>query len=307
MRKYPYVGMILLQSILYGFGNPLTKIAYESIAPLTGLVMRFGIAFLLFLVLFGKRIFLQLAKTKISIYLPSSICMAIAYISCNMALELTSATNVGFLMAMPIIFAPILSSFVMKKKYSIKRLPPQILAVVGLYLLCLQNGVLKINMGDVLAIITALAVAGALVFGEKAMKEMDALVLSAVQIGVTFAGSVLGFLLLETKEWSGEISLQALGIILYLAIGCTGIAYLLQNNAVKHLSASSVSMLQCTAPVATAIISYFLIGERMSMVGVIGACVILLALFLENFLEAGSQKKIKNPLDICDTNDNINI
>ena len=28
------VSFILLQSVIYGFGNPLTKIAYESITPL---------------------------------------------------------------------------------------------------------------------------------------------------------------------------------------------------------------------------------------------------------------------------------
>ena len=290
-KKYPYIAMILLQSILYGFGNPLTKVAYQSITPLFGLVIRFGLAFLLFLLFFRRRIFSQLGNMKLGTYLPSSICMAIAYITCNMALKLTLATNVGFLMAMPIIFTPFLATLVLKKKYTIMSLPPQILSVIGLYLLCLKDGMLKVNMGDILALITAFAVAGALVFGEKAMEEMDAVALSAVQIGVTFIASVLGFFILESGLQMNDIHYEAWCIIAYLAIGCTGIAYLLQNNALKNLSASKVSLLQCTAPIATAVISYFLIGERLSRAGIFGACIIMLALFLENYIDSSVSKK----------------
>ena len=53
------VSFILLQSVIYGFGNPLTKIAYESITPLWCLTLRFSLAFVLFAVLFGKIAFLD--------------------------------------------------------------------------------------------------------------------------------------------------------------------------------------------------------------------------------------------------------
>lgn len=42
-----YIFFILLQSIIYGFGNPLTKIAFESITPLWCLAFRFTLAFLI--------------------------------------------------------------------------------------------------------------------------------------------------------------------------------------------------------------------------------------------------------------------
>ena len=43
-----YIIFILLQSFLYGLGNPLTKIAFASITPLWCLAFRFGLAFSLF-------------------------------------------------------------------------------------------------------------------------------------------------------------------------------------------------------------------------------------------------------------------
>ncbi|MDF2891619.1 MAG: permease of the drug/metabolite transporter superfamily, partial [Clostridia bacterium] len=33
LNKTKYVSYIMLQSVIYGVGNPLTKVAYESITP----------------------------------------------------------------------------------------------------------------------------------------------------------------------------------------------------------------------------------------------------------------------------------
>lgn len=49
VNKYKYMGFILLQSVIYGFGNPLTKIAFKSITPFWSLSVRFTIAFIVFM------------------------------------------------------------------------------------------------------------------------------------------------------------------------------------------------------------------------------------------------------------------
>ena len=55
-----YIIFILLQSFLYGLGNPLTKIAFASITPLWCLAFRFGLAFSLFAIFFATRLRKQL-------------------------------------------------------------------------------------------------------------------------------------------------------------------------------------------------------------------------------------------------------
>lgn len=55
-RKAIYTLFIFIQSLIYGIGNPATKVAYKSITPLWLLAARFTLAFLLFLLLFGRRI-----------------------------------------------------------------------------------------------------------------------------------------------------------------------------------------------------------------------------------------------------------
>ena len=60
--KALYISFILIQSLVYGIGNPLTKVAYYSITPLWLLAARFSLAFLLFALFFGRRLFSQLRK-----------------------------------------------------------------------------------------------------------------------------------------------------------------------------------------------------------------------------------------------------
>lgn len=248
-----YIIFILLQSFLYGLGNPLTKIAFASITPLWCLAFRFGLAFSLFAIFFATRLRKQLQALSASQYLPAGLCMASAYISCNLALEGTTATNVGFIMSLSVIFAPLLSIIVLQRPYKLSHLPIQLLVILGMYLLCSNGGMFSFNQGDLWALLTAVSVAGALLFGD----------ISTIT----------------------KIQPEAWAVVIYLAITCTCLAYFLQNAALKFLSSSLVSMLQCTQPILTAAASYFLLNEKLTFTGMSGAVIILACIISENILE----------------------
>lgn len=58
----------------------------------------------------------------------------------NLALEGTTATNVGFIMSLSVIFAPLLSIIVLQRPYKLSHLPIQLLVIFGMYLLCSNGG-----------------------------------------------------------------------------------------------------------------------------------------------------------------------
>ncbi len=294
VNKYKYMGFILLQSVIYGFGNPLTKIAFKSITPFWSLSVRFTIAFIVFMLFFGRRIIGSLKSVEPKVYLPAGICMATAYITCNLALSWTSATNVGFLMSLPVIFAPILALLIYKVKYRLIHIPVQIVVIIGLYLLCFDGEKLVFGKGEITALITAISIAGALVFGEESLKQLDAVAVSAVQAGITALISLPCALIFENTEILVHVTIPAWLVVLYLAIFCTNIAYMLQNSALKYISASTVSMLQCTQPILTAIISYLLLREKLSTLGIIGAAIIILCIIAENIITVKEQTSAKN-------------
>lgn len=280
-----YIIFILLQSFLYGLGNPLTKIAFASITPLWCLAFRFGLAFSLFAIFFATRLRKQLQALSASQYLPAGLCMASAYISCNLALEGTTATNVGFIMSLSVIFAPLLSIIVLQRPYKLSHLPIQLLVILGMYLLCSNGGMFSFNQGDLWALLTAVSVAGALVFGEKSLKATDAITISAIQTFITAVISIAGALLFDDISTITKIQPESWAVVIYLAITCTCLAYFLQNAALKFLSSSLVSMLQCTQPILTATASYFLLNEKLTFTGMSGAVIILACIISENILE----------------------
>ncbi len=285
-KSWLYGMFILLQSILYGIGNPLSKIAFESISALWCLAVRFGLAFAVFALLFGRRAAAQLHAAKPADYLPAGLSMALAYITCNLALERTSATNVGFLMSLPVLFAPLLSSLLLRKPYKWLHLPVQLAVVLGLYLLCANGSAFRLGAGDILALCTALCVAGGLVFGERALKKLDAVVVSTVQLGVTALLSTALAFALDDAARLRLVTPQAWAVVAYLAIGCSCIAYVLQNSALLHLESRLVSLLQCTQPVLTALFAYFLLGEALRPSGLFGAALILACIVAENVIPA---------------------
>lgn len=287
--KIKYICYIMLQSVIYGVGNPLTKVAYESITPFWLLTFRFSIAFFIFFLFFGKRILSELKAAKFLQYFPASLCMALAYITCNLALNFTSATNVGFLMSLPVIFTPLLAVVILHQKYDFKYLSLQIIVLIGLYLLCSNEGGFTLNKGDLLALITAIALSGSLVFGKKSLESLDAITISAAQAGVTAFISFICALLFDDFSVVPNIAPAALGVIIYLALTCTCIAYVLQNSALVQLSSSTVSMLQCTQPILTAICSFIILREIMSFRGVLGGVIIIGTILMANFMETSEK------------------
>ena len=284
-RNLKYILFILIQSLIYGFGNPLTKTAYETITPLWLIALRFTISTVLFLLVFRKHIFADTLWLKSAVWLPSALCCAGAYIPCNIALNITTATNVGFIMSMPVLFAPLLQSLVLRRKYQIRKLPVQLVAIGGLFLLCCNGGLFAFGPGEALAVLDALCLAGVLVFTEKALgSNMNVFQITTAQMGVTMIISiVLAFAFDNTNVIAGA-DVRAWLVILYLAVVCTIGGYLLQNASVTRLSSSAVAMLQCTQPILTAFASFLLLGETLTGTGLAGGGIIIAALIADSLI-----------------------
>ncbi|BDF05812.1 DMT family transporter [[Clostridium] hylemonae] len=290
-NKSVYIMFIFLQSVLYGIGNPVTKIAFESISVYWCLALRFSLAFFVLMLFFGKKIIRELKSARIMDCLPASLCMAAAYISVNLALKWTTATNVGFLMSLPVVLAPVLARVVLKTKYEWKHIPVQAAVVAGLYLLCCGEEGFVFGKGEAFALITAAAVAGALVYGEKSLAGMSACTVSAAQAGLTAVISLALAAGLEELHVD-SVTPAAWGVVAYLAIGCTCIAYLLQNTAVAKISSQTVSMLQTSQPVATAVFSFLILGELLTVRGYIGAAVILVCILAESVFARQGRRSV---------------
>lgn len=128
-------------------------------------------------------------------------------------------------MSLPVIFTPLLAVVILHQKYDFRYLPLQIIIIFGMYLLCSNEGGTTLNKGDILALITAIALSGSLVFGKKSLKSLDAVTISAAQVEVTAFMSLICALLFDDSYIVTNIAPAAWGVIIYLALTCTCIAY----------------------------------------------------------------------------------
>lgn len=280
------VASVVLQTIIFGSGSAFTKLAYDSISPMWALAVRFGLASAVFAVLFGPRIVRGLKGARLADWLPAALCMAVSYISCNVALDLTTATNVGFLMALPVVFTPILAAFVMRRRYRLAHLPFQVAVVGGLYLLCSSGGSFTFGWGEFCGLLTAVSLAGALVFGERGLARLDVVTVSGTQIFVTFAASLAGALLFDKPLDAGAVQPMAWGVVAFLALASTCLTFALQNMALTRLPSSTVSMLLTGEPIFTALFSWGVLGETLSAMGLVGAAIIIVCVVGETWIDS---------------------
>ena len=285
------IGFILLQNTLYGFGDPISKAAYEVLPVYSLLSARYGIALAFLLLCFGRRILRGLKACSWRDWLLPSLCIGGAYVVGNIALVLTAATAVAFLRSLSTVMTPLLAWVLFRRRLGIRHIPVLVLSVVGLYLLCGLGGLSGFGLGEILALVTALLLSGALIFGEKAVERVDPITLTAVQTAASVAMALVCALVVEKGIHLEAATGKHWAIIVYLALACTVAGYLLQNAALGTLSARVVALLQCICPVMTALFSFLLLGEQLSPVGLIGAAILLGCVAAETMMGGSPEQR----------------
>lgn len=267
--------LIVLQSLVYGFGDPISKIAFEIVPVYSMMTVRYTIAFVFCAAVFGKRILKTVKSVPVKNWLIPGLCIGLSYVFNNIALDMTEATSVAFLRSLAVVITPALAFIAFRKRYRWQNLVAQILVLPGMYLLCVRGGLSGFGAGEVLAILAAALVAATLVFTGRFLDQVDPVSMTALQAGCSAVIAFTGSLLVEGGVHAGSATPKAWLIILYLAILCTFLGYLLQNLALTKISDREVSLIQSLNPVMTAVFSFILLGEKLSAAGVAGAAIII--------------------------------
>ncbi len=286
--KSKYIAMIVLQSILYGAMDVISKLVYHTMPVYSFLFLRYVLAAGIMLLIWHKTILRELKTASVKDYIIPGLCMSCAFIFSNLALQWTTATNVSFLRSLSAILVPVLLLVFFHQKYKRKDVVIQLLMIVGLYLLCIKGGFHGIGIGELFALIAALLVAGSLVFGKSALQSISAVSLSFVQTFLSiFVCGTMCILTDSAGYLARAFDWKIILALFYAAIACTIGGYMLQNIALEHISSKITGMVQCLYPVATAAIAYFVLNERLNLAGMLGAAVIIASILLESAWDSG--------------------
>ena len=274
-RRWPEA-LIVLQSVVYGFGDPISKIAFEVTPVYTMMTVRYSIAFAAAFLLFRKRIIETLKTVPVKTWLMPGVFMSLSYVLNNIALALTEATSVAFLRSLSVIFTPLIAFLVLKHRYAVRIVAIQVMVIPGMYLLCVRGGLSGFGAGEMLSIGAAVMMACALVSSKKHLETVDPAAMTSLMAGCSAVMALAGSFIVEGGIHLETTTGRAWLIIIYLAIACTLLGYLMQNLALTKISDRSVALIQSLCPVMTALFAFLLLGERLSAAGMAGALIIII-------------------------------
>lgn len=184
----------------------------------------------------------------------------------------TTVGKAGFITALYIVIVPILGIF-RGKKAGIQIWLGVALAVVGLYLLCMQGG-LHLDKGDSLVLGCALVFSMHILTVDYFAPRVDGVKLSCIQFMVSGILSGICMMIFEKPQLSQILS--AWLPICYAGLLSSGAGYTLQIVGQKGLNPTVASLIMSLESVFAALAGFVLLGQNMSVRELVG-CVLMFA------------------------------
>lgn len=188
----------------------------------------------------------------------------------------TTVAKAGFITALYIIIVPILGIF-LKRKAGLKIWISVVIALVGLYLLCMK-GSLSLSKGDFLILICSICFAIHIMVVDHFTEKVSGTKLSCIQF--LFAGalsSVLMFLF-EEPHWA-DIGAAWLPIC-YAGILSCGVAYTFQIIGQRGTDPTIASLILSLESVVSVLAGWILLGETLSPREILGCVLMVGAIIL---------------------------
>ncbi len=186
----------------------------------------------------------------------------------------TTTAKAGFLTALYVIIVPLLGFVLFRRKVKPILLACVVLAVAGLYMLCMSSEALTLGWGDMLELLCAFGFAFHILVIDHFSPKCNPVVLSCVQFLTAGIISSILMLIFENPTWDGVY--HAIPAILYAGIMSSGVAYTLQVMAQRNLNATVASLIMCMESVISAISGWVLLGQALSVREIVG-CILMFA------------------------------
>ena len=183
----------------------------------------------------------------------------------------------GFLTAMYVVLVPVFGLF-LGRKGSAQLWISMVVAVLGLYLLCMKNGFGSIESSDWLLLSCAVLFSFQIIAVDHFSPQVDGVRLSLAEFLVVSVESTAAALLFETPS-AAQFAENALPI-LYCGIMSSGVAYTLQILGQRDLNPAIASLIMCLESVFSALGGWMLLHQNLSAREVFGCVLIFAAVVL---------------------------
>lgn len=278
--------LMLVVILLWGVSFISIKIAVTEIPPITMALIRFAIASLLLVIILGK----VEPETKVNkkdiplLSLGGILGITLYFFFENSGVKLSTATNASLIVTVIPIIAIILDVLFFHSNLSILKLAGVGIAIAGTYLSVTANGEMDLSsrhfIGNLFMLGAMLSWALYTLVNKNLQGKYSGLFLTTYQ---TVIGTVClaPLSIMESKQWQ-VFSLTAFWHVLFLAICCSVICYLLYMYVLKHLDVVITTLYLNLVPVVGVMSGYLVLNESVLPIQIVGGLLTILAIFIVN-------------------------
>jgi len=268
--------LLLLAAAIWGLAFVAQRVGMEYIGPFTFNGVRFLLGSLsLIPLIWYFRVDSRTAPSELkSAVIPGLLAGTVLFIAASLqqiGIIYTTAGKAAFVTCLYIVLVPVMGIF-LRQTVGRGTWLGCILAVVGLYLLCIKESV-SIQYGDLLEMIGAVFWAFHILIIGHFSRRVDVLKLSCFQFLTCSALSLVTAAVVESMVI--DSILAAAVPILYGGLFSVGIAYTLQVVGQKHALPAHAAIILSMETVFAVIGGFLLLGERFEVQEIVGCALML--------------------------------
>ena len=285
MKKEQIKGsaMLLFATLIWGSAFVAQSVGMDHLGPMSFQAVRSLLAVAAMAVLVfcadrdKSRYFVQWSNKALwKTGLLCGLALFVAQSLQQMGLQYTEPGKAGFITAMYIVLVPVFGLFLGRRCgwqiwFSVA------LAVAGLYLLSCV-GVARINLGDVMILVSAGAFAVQILLIDYLAQELDGLRLNGIQFLVVMVLSSLAAALTETATWQAIADCAV--PLLFAGILSSGVAFSLQILGQQHLPPEPASLIMSLESVFAVLAGWVILGQTLRPIEALGCCLVFAGVIL---------------------------
>jgi len=276
--------VLLATTLIWGGTFVVMKLGFADISPFLFVAIRYTLGTIIFASFFFPHL-RSIRRPTIRKGAILGVLLAVGLILQTYGLQITTASKSAFITGMMVVFTPAAQMLIGRRLPKLGNLIGVIVVTTGLFFLTSPNGS-GFNVGDALTLIGALLFGFYIVYLDIYSKEEELLPLAFLQIATT---AILGWLLVPFEVPHIHFTWNLLRLFFYTAFLATVITTYTQTRFQKDTTPTRAGILFTLEPVISAALAYFVLGEILGMLGVLGALLIVIGILISEL----SDKYIK--------------
>lgn len=292
--KYKSELLLIFVTLLWGATFVIVKEALNDISSMAFIAVRFIISAIILFPFILKR---KYDKETILAGVLLGVLLFMGFATQTVGLKFTSATKSGFLTGTAVIMIPLLQILIEKRPPTKGVIIGTILVLIGISFLSsggtsifslFKDISTNFNLGDGLTLICALFFGLYIIYLDLKTSKYDFWVLLFLQILTTAILSIVFlfiFSFAEIETIRVNVNSNLVMAILYTSIFATLITTALQTKYQKNVTPAKAGIIFSFEPIFAAVFAFFILGEKITNFGYLGASLIILGLLVSELYE----------------------